>query len=419
MVARILVVDDSRTFSALVTHAVEGSLRLPVSVAGSLAEAGRILGDCDGQDVLVMSGLSLPDGREVEVVRFFTERGLPLVVVTGMFDEALRDRILAMPVLDYVPKDSPSCIDTLLSIIRRLERHRAATVLVVDDSASMRQQVVACLGLEGFRVIEAADGQQGLDALAANPDISLVITDFDMPRLDGVEMARRMRATRTRDTLAIIGLSGSATSGRGTLSARFLKSGADDFLAKPFLREELICRVAHNLEILTMMSRLRDMATKDFLTGLANRRHFFERAEPIFAQARRAGSALAVAMLDIDHFKRINDGWGHDAGDAALKAVAATLAGCVRPGHLLARFGGEEFCLLVRDMPPGDLPGFFEDVRARVASTTVEFDGAIIPVTTSIGVCTRPADSLDALLTEADQALYRAKTLGRNRVEGA
>lgn len=411
---RILLVDDSRTFARMTAHAVEARLAVPVTTAFSLAEAHAALDTMQGQRVVVVTGLSLPDGSDVRIVESFAERHLPVVVMTGMFDDAVRRRILDMPIIDYVLKDSPTSLEYLVELLRRLDRNRTYGALVVDDSKALRQMIAALLALHQYRVVEAENGQEGLRLALADPSIRLVVTDYDMPGLNGVEMVRRIRQSRPRDELAIIALSGTESfSNKGLLSAQFLKNGANDFLVKPFEREEFHCRIEQNVSALETMGRLRDMATKDFLTGLFNRRHFFAVAQPMF----RKGTALTAAMMDIDHFKSINDTHGHDAGDLVLKEVAAALAASIRPGDLLARFGGEEFCVLAQDLDPHAALAYFDGLRQVVQGLAISFEGKAIPVTTSIGVAFTPADHLDALLNRADQGLYKAKTGGRNRVE--
>ncbi len=397
----------------MAAHALGTRLGMPVTVASSLAEAGRYLDAAGSERVHVVTGLSLSDGHETEVVRFFAERGHPPIVVTGMFDEALRERVLAMPVVDYVLKDTPHCLDTLVSLVNRLERNRTITTLVVDDSKTARQHLAMLLKLARHHVLEAANGAEGLALINAHPDIRLVLTDFDMPQMDGIELTRRIRLIRPREELAIIGLSGSnSSSNKGSVSARFIKNGANDFLAKPYEREELDCRIQQNLDAQDAFARLRDIATKDYLTGLYNRRHFFEKASALFSHAKRP----MAAMMDIDFFKGINDTYGHEAGDAVLKQVAAALAEAMRTDILLARFGGEEFCLM-SNMDHGAAQAFFERLRAVIAGLVIRHGGTEIRTTASFGVAWGPADTLDALLARADEALYRAKAAGRNRVE--
>lgn len=413
---RILLVEDSRSFAGLAAHALTSRLGAEVTVAHSLAEAGRALDALDGQEVMVVTGLSLADGHDAEVVRFFASRGHPPVVLTGVYDEAVRARVLAMPVVDYVLKDSPTCIDTLTELVRRIWRNRGITALVVEDSANMRQRLSALLNLSGFKVMTAADGIGGLELMRSHPGIRLVLVDYALPRMDGIEMVRELRRHHPREDLAIIALSGKAGSdGHGSLSARFLKSGANDYLNKPFEREELDCRIDQNVEMLESFARLKEMATRDFLTGLYNRRHFFTHASGVLDEDRPA----AAAMMDVDWFKRINDRHGHDVGDLVLKQVARTLAARLRPQDVLARFGGEEFCLLAPGLKREAAPAYFERLRAAVAGVTVPTTDGDIAVTISIGVSFTPATDLDELLGRADVALYRAKSDGRDRIQFA
>ena len=232
--------------------------------------------------------------------------------------------------------------------------------------------------------------------------------------MQGVELTRRLRALRARDRVAVIGVSARNDPG---LVARFLKSGANDFLRKPFSREEFFCRVSQNVDQLELIGSLQDLATRDFLTGLPNRRHFLEQAERLVPGTRTEGRPLTMAILDVDHFKRINDSWGHEAGDHALRALAGALSQHARPGDQLARFGGEEFCMLVRDLEAGPLEVYFDTLRRRIEDLDVRTPGGELRMTVSIGVRTaRPGDDLHRLLADADRRLYLAKAAGRNRV---
>jgi diguanylate cyclase (GGDEF)-like protein len=410
---RVLFVENSRFFPQMVAEAIGERLALQVSIAGSLAEAARLI-KSEGPFLLTLTGLVLPDADHEKIIEFFMSRQLPTVVVSGVFDEDVRQHILDRPVIDYVLKNAPGAVDYLVWLVQRLDRNREITALVVDDSPSARQNMGGLLAMYGFRVIEAGSGQEGLEAIARESSIRLVIADHQMPEMDGIEFTRRLRADHPRDRMSVIGVSGI---GASSPVAQFLKNGANDFLHKPFSREEFFCRVSQNVDNLDLIGSLQDLATKDFLTGLSNRRHFFERGNQLFDQARSSARKLNVAMLDIDHFKKINDTWGHDAGDAALRAVANAVARFARPQDVVSRFGGEEFCIIAPDLRDTEAEFFFEGLRARIEALQIEFAGEAIPVTTSVGVCIGRRPSLDQMISEADRVLYLAKAGGRNRVE--
>jgi diguanylate cyclase (GGDEF)-like protein len=412
---RVLFVENSRFFPQMVAEAIHERLTLPVSIASSLAEAERLIRD-EGPFLLTLTGLVLPDADHEKIIEFFLSRQMPTVVVSGVFDEDIRQHILDRPVIDYVLKSAPGAVDYLVWLVQRLDRNRSVAALVVDDSPSARMNMGGLLSLYGFRVIEAASGKEGLEAIARDSGIRLVIADHQMPEMDGIEFTRRLRADHPRDRMSVIGVSGV---GASSPVAQFLKNGANDFLHKPFSREEFFCRVSQNVDNLDLIGSLQDLATKDFLTGLANRRHFFDRGGQVFDQAKASGRRLNLAMLDIDLFKKINDTWGHDGGDAALRAVANCVARYARPQDVAARFGGEEFCILAPDLGETEAEYFFEGLRARIEALQIEFGGGRIPLSTSIGVCIGRRSSLDQMISEADRVLYLAKAGGRNRVEVA
>ncbi len=414
---RILLVENSRSFTDLLRAAIEQRVEVQVTVVSTLAEAGSALDD-GGPWFLVLTGLVLADGNHDSVVDFFVARGVPTVVVSGVYDEGLRKRILTQQIIDFVLKNAPGTIDYLAWLVQRLVRNRRIAALVVDDSASARAYAASLLTMYGYQVVEAADGAAGLKAVEANPSIRLAVVDQEMPGMEGVEFTRRLRALRARDKLAVIGLSGTSDA---SLVPRFLKNGANDFLRKPFSREEFFCRVSQNVDQLELIGTLQDLATRDFLTGLPNRRHFLEQSQRVLPQCLTDQQSVSVAMLDLDHFKHVNDTLGHDAGDEALRAVASVLTAYARPQDLIARFGGEEFCMLVPGLDEAATTDYFEKLRARIAELQVNVGEKTLRLTISIGVCSSQIQNqaLHPFLIEADKYLYLAKAAGRNRVEHA
>lgn len=415
---RVLIVENSRSYAGMLAEAMEERAGLPVVLARTMAEAETALA-ANPDIFLVLSGLVLPDAAQDAIIDRFAETGLPIVVVSSKYDEALRDRILGRSVVDYVIKSAPGHLEYLAWLAQRLDRNRRIAALVVDDSPSARLMVAELLSSYGFRVLLASSGEDGLRAVDQDPGIRLVITDHEMPGLTGVDLSAKLRERYARDRMAIIGVSGA---NKPELVARFLKNGANDFLHKPFSREEFFCRVSQNIDNLDLIGTLQDLATKDFLTGLSNRRHFFQLAERRIDALHSAGRECAVATLDIDHFKKINDTWGHDGGDLALKSVARALQAHMRAEDVVARFGGEEFVVLAGDLDADSSRAYFEALRERIAALSVELpDGRTFSLTTSIGVCRLPASGtkvpMHAALNESDRMLYIAKAGGRNRVE--
>ncbi|MCR6632533.1 MAG: GGDEF domain-containing protein [Magnetospirillum sp.] len=198
---------------------------------------------------------------------------------------------------------------------------------------------------------------------------------------------------------------------------------ADAFLIMAALMCALVCHLLEQGQLRAFLAEraLERRASTDALTGLANREHFFRRAEGELARRTRSGAALAVLMMDVDHFKHVNDTWGHDAGDRVLTAVAEQLRPHARETDVLARTGGEEFVLLAVGATLGDAVEIGERIRAAVGALRVSADPGAIPVTISVGCTTVAPDdtAIDPALKRADHALYQAKRQGRNRVMAA
>jgi diguanylate cyclase (GGDEF)-like protein len=277
---------------------------------------------------------------------------------------------------------------------------------VVDDSRISRTQIMRSLETQKFIVLEASNGEEALNLLKRNPDTMLIITDYKMPRMDGFELIAQVRKEYATDRLAIIGIS---AYGSSLISIQFLKRGANDFITKPFLVEELYLRVKQNIEMLEHIDAFQKLSNLDFLTQLYNRRFFFEIGNKIFENAKRRNLELTTALLDLDRFKNVNDTFGHEAGDKALKHVADLLARNFRSADVVARYGGEEFAILAINMDRKQTDKVFNRIRTLIKSQKMEVDGKKIELRVSIGVTTRIFDTLEETIKRADELLYEAK----------
>lgn len=296
-------------------------------------------------------------------------------------------------------------------------------VLVVDDDPVQRRILRAGMVRAGYQVEEAADGQEALERVIAGGP-RLVITDWMMPRLDGPNLIRCIREADQQAYTYIILLT--ARDGKADV-VNGLHAGADDYLSKPFNVEELRARVAIGGRILDLearlhaaMGRLEALALEDGLTGLLNRRAIMEHATAELARAQREGHNLGIVMIDVDHFKAVNDRHGHPIGDEVLKLVAQTLAAGKRGYDWAGRWGGEEFLLVLPGATADIACAVAERLRASVAGACLHGpDGSEIRVTISAGVCAIPPGGrfrFDVYLQQADEALYEAKRAGRDRV---
>lgn len=413
MSQKILVVDDSRAIRTLVSRKLQDDLKLVVDTAEDLRSAKALLDENANDYLMAVVDLNLPDAPDGEVVDYVSEKGVSSVVLTGTFDERIRKKLFSKNIIDYLLKEGGRDLDIIAHTVARLQANENITVLVVDDSRFSRNYIARLLHRQHFNVLEAENGQAALEVLERNPEISLVLTDYHMPIMDGFELTTRLRQKHGKDSLVIIGISAAEDD---YFTAKFIKLGANDFLKKPFGTEEFYCRIDQNLELIELIQKIKDASNTDFLTKLFNRRYFFDSGTRVYSRAVKAQREIALAMMDIDHFKMINDTYGHDGGDEALRKVSSILRESVRPNDIVARFGGEEFCLLLDGIDADVAVRKMESIRQRIEETVFVFDNISFHCTISIGLTCNYNESLEKMIKEADTRLYHAKNSGRNRL---
>ncbi|WP_161539663.1 EAL domain-containing protein [Paramagnetospirillum kuznetsovii] len=432
----VLVVEDSKFFASVLRKAIEDRLGFRMVLAASRADARLALKEHKGSFFAALVDLHLPDSNEGEVVDDVSANNIPVIVFTGDFNDDMREMVLSRNVVDYVTKNNPGSIEYVLAMLRRLSTNASATVLVVDDSKTSRMQFTRLLQNHNFKVVEANGGEEALKVLAAHPEIRLAIIDYHMDGMDGCRLTEDIRKTRSRDKMVIIGIS---AYGSNVLSARFMKSGASDFINKPFIPEELFCRIYQNLDFIDQIESLtrvgislasaRQEAERDWsgdlasnpayydqVTALPNRRLFIDRLGVAMATARRTSDKVALLLFDLDLFKRINDSLGHAAGDGVLVEIASRLTSCVREGDTVARIGGDEFAMILPQATDIDAVAKFAERAVSMIRTPFEVDGRDLFVTASVGGAVFPDDGgdLEALIQRAETAMYRAKDGGRD-----
>ncbi|MFW6155073.1 MAG: GGDEF domain-containing protein [Planctomycetota bacterium] len=299
-------------------------------------------------------------------------------------------------------------------------------ILVAEDDPISRRVLASMLDKWGFEVVGTCDGSEAHALLSGDDPPRLAILDWMMPGIDGVDLTRRLRRSDRQDYVYVILLT--AKDRQEDIIAG-LEAGADDYVVKPFDAGELKVRLRAAQRIVKLQAELveaRDslhyQATRDALTGLWNRRAILKLLDDELDRAARDGHPVAVIMGDLDFFKRINDAYGHAAGDEVLREAAARMGGALRAYDQLGRYGGEEFLVVLPGCRADDAVPLAERIRTTVAGEPVGWEGFSLPFTVSLGIATTETpDGLDAegLICRADAALYRAKQTGRNRVKCA
>jgi diguanylate cyclase (GGDEF)-like protein len=296
-------------------------------------------------------------------------------------------------------------------------------ILIAEDSGPSRLILERTLAKWGYQVISCRDGASAWTELQKEDAPRMAILDWMMPGYSGPEICRMLRQ-RSQEPYTYVLLLTSRTQKEDLVEG--MESGADDYLTKPFDQSELEVRIGAGMRLLRLQNelvnareRLRDLAMRDSLTGVWNRRSILDILERERSRARRENVPVGVLLLDLDHFKAVNDTYGHTAGDAVLQEAARRLTGSVRPYDGVGRYGGEEFLVVLPGCDTAAVLNRANAMRTGIGSEPVNADGAEIRVTASFG-CTvfRPADEIPIgdVIRAADEALYDAKHQGRNKV---
>lgn len=292
-------------------------------------------------------------------------------------------------------------------------------ILLVDDSATVRLRYQVTLEADGYEVVTAGDGSEAMAKLDEDHGFHLVITDLNMPGLDGHDLIQSIRSSNRMRLLPVLMLT--ASSDRADLLTN-LRAGASDFFRKAGDTSEFLARVENLARVGQLQDELERASRTDALTGLSNRRHGMAELDRQVAASQATGTALSVALLDIDHFKRFNDTYGHAAGDEVLIAVAELLRSSTRQSDCVVRWGGEEFLVVLPGLPRSGAAMRMRGLLAALAQRTftIGAERTEVRVTASCGVAAcAPGMTVDALVDRADQFLYRAKEQGRNQVVSA
>jgi diguanylate cyclase (GGDEF)-like protein len=297
-------------------------------------------------------------------------------------------------------------------------------ILIADDDPVSRRRLEVALTRLGHEAVPVGDGTEAISALAAPDAPRLAILDWMMPGVDGLEVCRTLRRGAAPYVYVIL----LTTRDRREDMVAGLQADADEFIIKPFDAVELRARLRSGERVLELQEgllaaqeALRFQATHDPLTGLWNRAMVLDQLHRELARLARQAGPLAVALADLDHFKRVNDTHGHAAGDAVLRQAAERMRGALRGCDSLGRYGGEEFLVVLPGCDLAAAERAAERLRAAIAAEPMSAGKVLLPVSVSIGVAACDPDARDptCLIDAADEALYRAKALGRNRVESS
>ncbi len=410
---KILIVDDDPFFHKALTKLFSRYLpEIQVNGAKSFSEAKDLI----SKEIfdLAICDYHLPDSEHGEAIEYLVKEKISTVVLTGCYEPAIREFCIHLGVADVLLKNIPNLSEILLSTVKRLLKNNNTNILIVEDSKLTQRiltKTLKSIGLNVFQADTIAEAEKLL--FQEEKPFKLILLDYYLER-EAIDLLISIRKRYSKHEVGVIVISAYVTS---TFVPQLLKAGANDFLRKPFLEEEVKVRVNNLLDYLDAIEELSFLANHDPLTGLLNRKTFFIKANELFQITKRKGHKLALVMFDLDNFKKINDTYGHQAGDLVLCDFGKKLKEFFkRYTDIIARYGGEEFVLLCFYDDREEFLSYLEKFKDFVAQNPPSFENLQLPYTFSAGVELELKENLEEMVKSADSKLYFAKSLGKNRI---
>ena len=365
---------------------------------------------------LIITAIELEDSTGEDLIIKINDtpyKNIPVVVITGTDSDEYRTRMFSLGIVDYISKKSGNeeIRSAILAYMREdnvFQKMAELKIAVCDDSKMDRYIMERIFTMAGISNVEYYESGDLL--LASDKEYDIYLIDMVLKDMIGNYVIMKLRERGSE--AVIIAISGVAH--YKTIS-NTLNIGANDYIAKPFNNELLLSRIKTNAKNYILLNEVKQLAITDVLTSLYNRRHTMERLEDEIEKSKRYENPLSVMMIDVDHFKRINDEFGHLSGDVVLKKISESITKTLRDFDIVGRFGGEEFLVILPNTAIDD--AFLAAERIRKNIESLKLSKKDIMVSVSIGVCQWSGDELKNLLSEADRLLYSAKANGRNRTE--
>ncbi len=416
---RILVCDDSSFIRKLIKRELESSFEMEIFSDGK--EAYEFLKRDGNFDFAIIDGeMAGMDGWTL-TKKIKTELGLenlPVVVLTASDDDYFKNKAFEYGAFDYLKKPfkQGELYEYLKAFFER-ESEPIGTVMVVEDSRLQNQTMCHQLKEKNITPISAYTGEEALKLLLEGEDVDTILLDINLPGASGFEVAKALKNDERFSYIPIIGVTAAEGSEALDIMRQAFNSGVDDFIRKPYGIIEFYARVKANIHRGQLVKRLKRESERDFLTGLYNRRFIIAFLEKTAGLSRRLNQPLSFMIADLDKFKRINDTYGHIAGDDVLKKVAEVLSSSIRESDIAGRFGGEEFSVILPQTGIEEACIVAERIRETVEKSVVSTPQGDVSVTISVGLAQLEGNEpINQLMGKADKALYEAKEKGRNMV---
>ena len=409
---RILIVEDDKALAQLIAIKLQKTFNMEVDIAYKLSEARLFLHKY--KYFVTLLALKLSDAPNAEIVKYVLSKGQRAIILSDNSTKELRKSIVNKDIVATINKSDTNAIHNIINSIKRVQKNQNHKILVVDDSMVARKEMSSFLENLLFDVYTVAHGEEALGMLQTHPDISLMITNYKMPVMNGVELVERVRESQSKNDLCIIALSSNSDE---EIESLFFKLGVDDYLSKPYSKEVLSSRIYNTLERIEYIHSLTNHANRDLLTGLYNRKYFFKAMKEYMNSTQHLSEVFVVAIINIDFLKNINETYTQEIGDRAIVHLSNIIRTSTTPNDLVSHFGGDEFTIVIKNSSKNSALTLLEKIRKEVEFSPLYNDeNEPIEFKVSIGATLHQEGTLEDSISQADMMLYNAKHNGRNQV---
>jgi diguanylate cyclase (GGDEF)-like protein len=403
---KILIIDDDKIYAKNLKKSILKDTTIQsVTIVNSVTELEQI--DIKQFD-LIISDIFMENYNEEYIKENIISKNIPVIVTTGFPDKVIKEKLQKLNIVDFIIKTDSIKFNQIIDKIKILNYLEKYSILIVDDSkTSLLINIKILKKYYPFtKILVAENAKKALEKIEEYKNIKLIITDYEMPQMSGAELIRNIRKTYDIDQKIIIAISGIEDKQTASI---LLKIGANDFLYKPVSEEELMCRIDNNIKIMLLIDKIKNIAYKDILTNLFNRRYCFETVNKLFLTAKKENKPVTILMCDIDNFKNINDTYGHQTGDIIIQETAKIIQNSIKKNDIACRYGGEEFAVFLYDYNLTLATLIAEKIKKTIEfSTITDKENNKIRYTISIGISNK-GNSLEDMIKNADKMLYKAK----------
>ncbi len=408
---KILLIDDNKMLGKLLAKKIQTTLNCEVDIVFSLAETKALP---DDEYFLTFADLCLPDAPNGEVVDYVLTKNWPVIVLTASNDKATKDKFMDKDILDYIFKESDTCIDQIIDSIVKLERYAKTKVILALSKLPERNEIKKILTQRKFNVLAAAHGEEAMSYLNDNNDVKLIIADANMPVISGSELLSEVRTRFGDHDLGVIILGDKDDA----LESSLLINGANEYLIKPLNKESFNCRLDRCLNYMANMQFLSIYNNLDPISRVKNSNALLNCVEDYLNEISGKEEEFAFAFLDIDNLRNLNEEYGHEVGDKIVKICADEASNEVKGRDIVGRYSPEKICIVLKNISQERAIKILSRIRVNIKKAGILVNLDEVFFTASIGVVfAKSGDQFETLINKASEALSQAKANGKDRVE--